>query len=665
MPSTNVGRHRRLLAVAMFLLITSLAWTLREAARRTDGHGLRRSDGTIQREVDCEDCGDVAWTGTWFFPRGGAYLLFVDAIGGRARLEVDGETVVRAESAGPPARALASRVYGAGAHAVRVAHEGAGGVRLFWIPPGRRCDPEYLPAAALSPLAPTAAGPMPSDLADREDASVATAVLIALGGLALGLAGERLRWRPARFDLWAGTAVFAVALAVRLWRLGAYGQTWDEDCYWSAGRNDVLNLLRLDFRPSSWAWNHEHPPVAKYLVGLAALWHDGYGPARAVQAVLGAATCVVVFALGRDLFSRRVGVGAALLYAFLPHAVAHSQITGLETPSTLLATVAFWAFVRRRPFLAGLAGGTAAACRFIAGLVFVSMAAATAVHPPRDRREWLRLAASPVVGLAALLAVWPWLWIQAPIAALRASLGKLTVQHAPEWFLGELVQAPVPKHYLFVYFAATATLPMLAGMALCALRRDRATAVCALFFASPFLVAFSPVVQNGVRYIMPALPPAALLAAAGIDAAASRLRWPRAPLAALAVAVASSALSCLAVTPYGLDYYNALFGGSRAAFEGRRFLVGWWGEGVGPAVARLNAVAERGAAVYVALYPDHVAWLRPDLRPVSDPDRAAYALVNHFQHEHPPAGFREVFRETLASGVPLAAVYVRDTGVAP
>src|SRR6266545_650659 len=288
MPSTNdVDRQRRRVAVVLFLIVMAGGWALRVAARRSDSHGLRRSDGRVERDIDCERCGDVAWTGTWFFPRGGAYLLFVDVMGrSRASLAIDGETVLRAEASGPPARSLVSRVYRGGAHAVCV--------------------------------------------------------------LSLGLWGGRLpRWQPARSDVWGAVAAFSVAMALRRWRLGAFGQTWDEDCYWSAGRNYVLNLLRFDFRPSSWAWNYEHPPIAKYLVGLAGLWHDGYGPARALEAALGAATCVVVFALGRELFSRRVGMGAALLYASLPHAVAHSQITGLETPSTFFATLAFWAFVRR------------------------------------------------------------------------------------------------------------------------------------------------------------------------------------------------------------------------------------------------------------------------------------------------------------------------------
>jgi 4-amino-4-deoxy-L-arabinose transferase-like glycosyltransferase len=588
-------------------------------------------------------------------------MLFLD-VSGRSdgELTIDGRPVLHASAAGRTERALVSQVAPAGAHPARLRHRGDGAMRLFWIPPGRRCDPEYVPAEALRPLPPERAGPMPASLVDREDAAAVTVTLIAALGLVLAAGGGRLRrWAPARADVIAGSAVLAAALAIRFWRFGDFGQTWDEDCYWSAGRNYLINILGFDFRAASWSWNYEHPPVAKYLAGLGALWHDGYGPARAIEAVLGAATSLVVFFIGRDLFSRRVGVGAALLHAFLPPAVAHSQVTGLETPSTFFATLAFWAFVRGRFLLAGAAGGLAAASRFIAGLVFVAMALAALVQRPRDARAWIRLAVSPLVGLATLWAVWPRLWIEGAPAGLRASLQKLNVQHGPEWFLGEMIQAPVSKAYFPVYFAACMTLPLLAGLALCWLRRERATLVCAAFFLTPFLLAFSPVVQSGVRYILPALAPAALLAAAGLDAAAQRVRWRLAPVAALAAAVVMSAISCLAVAPYPLDYYNSLFGGPRAAFEKRRFVFGWWGEGIAAAITRLNRTAPAGAAVYLDLYPGHVAWPRDDLRLVTSPDAAEYAVVNDFQHRSPPAGFREVFREEVEAGAPLAALYAR------
>ena len=74
----------------------------------------------------------------------------------------------------------------------------------------------------------------------------------------------------------------------------------------------------------------------------------------------------------------------------------------------------------------------------------------------------------------------------------------------------------------------------------------------------------------------------------------------------------------------------------------------------------MNATAPPGSSVYVDLFPGHVVWLRLDLRVVGSPQQAEYALINHFQYERPPTGFREVFREEVVRGVPLAVLYVRD-----
>src|SRR5690606_25468817 len=117
-------------------------------------------------------------------------------------------------------------------------------------------------------------------------------------------------------------AVFAVAVAVRLFDLAGAGQTWDEDTNWSAGRNYVSNLLALDFAPSSWRFNLEHPPLSKYLYGVGAQLVDGYGPARATAALLMAAACALLVPIGRRLHGLRAGVLAGSIAALTPHLIA-------------------------------------------------------------------------------------------------------------------------------------------------------------------------------------------------------------------------------------------------------------------------------------------------------------------------------------------------------
>src|SRR4029077_18987868 len=114
-----------------------------------------------------------------------------------------------------------------------------------------------------------------------------------------------------------------------------FGQTWDEDVNWAAGRNYVTNLLALDFRARSWIWNYEHPPVMKYLAGIGAQLADGFGPARALSAVWSALGCALLVPIGARLYSLRVGALAGAIAALLPPLVAHGQIVGHESPTVL------------------------------------------------------------------------------------------------------------------------------------------------------------------------------------------------------------------------------------------------------------------------------------------------------------------------------------------
>jgi len=229
--------------------------------------------------------------GSWFFPRGGPYILGFESPHGDATLAIDGRDVVRGR--GIQTERL---VYQAGPHAV--SFTAPQGSRLLWHPPGRRGagELEYVPPSSLS-----ADGSFDHPGTSRLDGMFAILLVALAAGLGLYLARDALR----RFDRRAAAAagiVAVFALAVRLIDLGGAGQTWDEDVNWSAGRNYVTNGLALDFSPASWTWNYQHPPVSKYAAGIGAQLADGYGPARAVSALLIALACGLLVFIGRRLY---------------------------------------------------------------------------------------------------------------------------------------------------------------------------------------------------------------------------------------------------------------------------------------------------------------------------------------------------------------------------
>lgn len=642
--------------------------------------------------------GDV-YEGSWHFPRGGPYMVGYESPG-PARLYLDGvliqprgdRPVVREPWRGA-VRADAPRgtrlAFDPGVVGVRF--EAPPGARLLWIPPGRRSDPEYVPPSSLAPEPPERAqfgawaGARPDD--GLFAVSLALVILVWLAYLLRG-------WfrRTDRKVLIGAAAVLGFALGVRLIDLGGAGQTWDENTNWSAGRNYITNLLSLDFSQASWGWNYEHPPVMKYLAGLGAQWSDGYGPARGLSALVMAMTCALLVPIGRRLFSLRVGLLAGAIAALTPHLIAHGKIVGHEAASALWWTLAVLLCLRayddlaapedpaaRRRLLLRFAGigvvlGLAVFSRF-ANLLLAPLIGAVlvTVAPPRWRARTVGygFAVLPVVAVAVGFALWPRLWSN-PLEHLGESWDKLKRPHGAEPFLGSITNTP-PRYYFAAYLGATAPLGVLLGAAAwlvrVGVRRERGSLIVALWLLVPMAILLSPVRQDGVRYIMPAVVALALTAAAGFDFAVSRLRVRRAFEISAAVVVLYLGVTAARIHPYYLDYYGEHTGGPARVAQHQSFEIAWWGEGLEAAVEYLNQHAAPGDRVYkgcISPY-DHLGWLRGDLWRTLATSASSSDWILVYQSSNssrdpacrPSSPFSSLSFSVRAQGAPMATVYRR------
>lgn len=555
------------------------------------------------------------------------------------------------------------------------------GARLLWNPVGRRGEPEYVPASSLSPDGPATAS-FESPGVSTLDGVIALGLLLTVVATLCILARRRLAAVP-RATWLAMAIVFGAGLAVRGYDLGGFGQTWDEDVNWTAGRNYVTNVVALDASPAAWQWNFEHPPVMKLLDGIGAQLTDSYTAARVLSAIWLALGCALLVPIGARLFRPRVGVLAAAIATLLPPMVAHGQIVGHESP-----TVLWWALgvllalgvhddlpssraVRTlitRLAWVGVVVGIATASRFINGLLGVLCAAIVVVQAPQPwRRATLRWAAlvMPIATILAFYAVWPRLWLH-PFASLGESFHRLDNVHAPEPFLGTVTNRPGP-HYFLVYLYATTPLAVLVGVTFGAVRlaraRGKAALICAAWLVVPLGVAASPVRQDGVRYVMPCLLALSLIAAAGLDQLALWARLRHAFTGITVAIVAYLGFTLARVHPYYLDYFAEQVGGAGNVERHGWFETAWWGEGVDRAVAYVNTHAAPNARVHRAcILPGHLAWFRADLwTPMTDSASDATWIVHYnpsTQRCPRPADARKVFAVT-SDGVELAAVYQR------
>ena len=613
--------------------------------------------------------GTRAYAGSIYIARGGPVIMGVASPTRRARVTIAGRDIWANKGVGKERLILVH-----GATAIRAALPDD--ARLVWSPVGRRGDPEYVNASSLSPDPPERAtfdhpGTAPLD------GVIAIAIVLVIVAAFLYAARERLRRVPR--DAWIAMGViFGAGVLLRLIDLDGAGQTWDEDVNWAAGRDYVQNVLSLDFRPSSWLWNYEHPPMMKYLAGIGAQLADGFGPARAISAIEVALGCALLVPIGARLYNLGTGVIAAAIATLLPSMIGHGKIVGHEAPTMLWWSLGVLLALgvhdhlpddargARRILVIRLAAvgaivGLAIASRFVNGLLGPLCGAIVALRAPtRWQNATLTFGAvlMPLAAAVTLYAVWPRLWIN-PIAALQQSWHKLDVVHTPEPWLGIVTAHPGP-HYFIVYLVAT--LPF--GILLAALawfhralrERDRTALIVLAWLIAPLLVAFSPVRQDGVRYIMPCFAAVSLMAAAAID------KFPRRNVLG-AVLILYLVLVDLRTHPYYIDYFGEHTGGAGTVAAKKRFETAWWGEGLAPSLDYVNEHAEPHARVSRhCIEPAHLAWFREDLwtnLPASPAD--ANWIVVYAPSRNPcpvPPDAHRVF-SVVHDDVTLSAVYRR------
>src|SRR4029077_17478297 len=166
-----------------------------------------------------------------------------------------------------------------------------------------------------------------------------------------------------RIDWTAMTAVLAavlIGLVVRLVSVGSIGFNSDEAVY--AGQAASLSGDPL-YTPY-FAIFRAHPLLVQFILSVVFKFGVSDVAARAVSVAFGVAAIPLIYLLGRELFSRRVGILSALLLALLPYHVIVSRQVLLDGPETTLFLLTIYLIARyastssaRYLYVAGLAAG--------------------------------------------------------------------------------------------------------------------------------------------------------------------------------------------------------------------------------------------------------------------------------------------------------------------
>lgn len=490
--------------------------------------------------------------------------------------------------------------------------------------------------------------------------------------------------------------IFFLAFFLRVWNLGAAGQVFDEKSLLrDYAYYHVHHAKNLDFGNEFW-WKGtpDHPPLVRYMRGIASLldivgWDKNNWPIysydlyynRMLSVSLTSLAAVIVFLIGARYLSLYTGVTAGVIFSMLPIPLGHSQLAMLE-PLTLfffpLSMFTFFLFLEKptnkRITLAGVALGFALLARethlMLLPMMFITILLKHRFEKiPNLPAIFYRTLGIFGIAFITFFCLWPMPFFHLDYMYHYFTELRLTVKTSiPEVFFGKLLLVPVP--YYFVYFLITTPLLILI-LFLVGLKKIDHTKkwlwyALIVWFCFPFLLSFYPNRQQGIRYIIQIAIPIALIAGLGFETVINKfIKKLSFKVIALIILFLYQFIILWRITPYYIDYFNALVGGAKNVYEKRLFHLAWWGEGTKEAFDYLNKNAPKGATIAQAITPDHISPSLPGRKvvPYKDGETYDYVITNFYHLVRIQFDDRKIRRDyevvysVKADGAHLVEVY--------
>ncbi len=441
--------------------------------------------------------------------------------------------------------------------------------------------------------------------------------------------------------------IFIFSFSLRLWNLNQMGRTWDESAYVEVGYKFIKLIEKGDFKNEFfYEWTDE-PPLARYIYGLASVFDEkeinnkgqyifnyDYTYPRVTSAIISSLSVVIVVLIGIEFISISVGIIAGIILSLLPLFVGYSQLATLESILFFTFTVSvysFLRFLRSSTYLNALATGVfvglAVLSKFTNVLlipIFISIFVIWRLYSIKIEKKILQKTLLILLtSIITFFGFWPMFLLDlnrvvASNFILRSSLSRYP---SIEIFFGRLMHVPVL--YYFVFFLITTPFLILIFFLLGSkyisdygtnfkmlktIEKKRNLKwifySLILWFCIVFIQSFYNFRQHGVRYILEIYAPFALISAVGFDQLMSQISnkiWLKFVFFVLVIIYMLVLL--VRITPYYLDYFNILVGGTKNVHEKRLFQLGWWGQGIREAGLYLENNAPSGSKIGLAVDP--------------------------------------------------------------
>ena len=500
--------------------------------------------------------------------------------------------------------------------------------------------------------------------------------------------------------------IFLFSISLRLWNLNQMGRTWDEYHYIEHGYKMVELLRKGDFNNSFFYTSYDHPPLVKYMYGIVShfdiqsidengnpVFHYDYTYSRLLSAFVSSLSIILIVLIGWHILSRFVGIAAGLILATMPTFLGFSQLVTAESFIMLFFSASFFSYLLllekfsvKKMIITGILVGIALQVKQSNALLFPLFGLMYYVWYRNAKKKkslsflnkrlfsigWILL-----TSIIVFVLIWPTILFHFQ-DIYNINKGLWHVQFSPkiwqitlsppEVFFGRLMLTPI--FYYLVYFLITT--PALALIFFfCGLKKikdskDWLLYTVALWFLVPFLMSFYSWRQHGLRYIIEVYAPIALIGGIGLESIINKFTKREVYKYVCMLPVVIYFFFILTkISPYYLDYFNFLVGGTTGVYENKSFQIGWWGQGIRQAGLYIKNNAQKGSRIAIATSPAHVVPMMPGLR-VSKykKDREYdYILVNYynilregFDDSDIKKKYRPIFY-TRADGGILATVY--------
>lgn len=416
--------------------------------------------------------------------------------------------------------------------------------------------------------------------------------------------------RSERKRYWyTGTTFAILTFLVLLLTTDEIGVTWDEPIYNTtaeAAARWLGLIVRGQFAQAfdpfvfgvSWGLMNEHPPLMRIVNGLGWVLTRNVLPVPVSHRFGALALAALTVGILVAAVARRRGVaaglftGAALLT--MPRVFFHAHLSALDFPVAafwLLATLGFYTAVEKprwwSPLLIGAGLGLALLTKINAVLLIPYWALWILIFQ-RESRSGLAFVLGLPVGLAVLIAGWPWIW-KDPLGGLINWVKFFQVHfEIRQWFAGQLyVNTPWYLPPAIVAITTPATLLFLAVLGILNAGKRHSSgqnnrtriisdwtwlhllglAVVLGYYMLPITD-----LHDQDRLLMPAFVHLAALAGDGFRVLLHTLErwWNKRSLSYLRPALAGllllpGILGIVRLHPFELSYYNGLVGGVRGA----------------------------------------------------------------------------------------------------